>query len=681
MIKFKITQKIGAEQIVKEIQMEFDELIEILNKDFSIIKAEIISDYKLESHQSDLINHLTNENSFFHYIDKDKSGHLQLSTYYEISEGENVVKKGFMRIIKHFYDKEEDGEKYKLTNLEKVLLFSYSCKYDNLEVAKWLVEEKETSLDHEFDHEDHKGLSLLHLACKKNSVKIVEYLMQHDSDPNAMDSENMTPIFYAYKHPDLVIAKFMKENGALLTTKKSGNMNHFHYVCSKGYIEAAKWLDKQNAKIHAKAENGKTALHYACLGKHIEIARWLTDEKEFDSETTDIKGNTALHYASESSYDNFEISRWLVEEKNANINRINSSGESPLLLYSKANRFPFFKWLVEEKLDSFDPQYRNIDALVRYICKFDKFGRNEAALWLIDSKGADINSADEKGKTLLKIAIGNGNSDLTHSLLVRGANYYTLSYRSGEFPLHTEQEYCSDFYQKLLDYRTIERMPYILLKALPKEWFLPSKQIELLTHLVSSKGFVQITKDPSESSHFTSDYIDLGTGYHCDYDDRDDISHLKSFEEYFEIICTTNTRKIKDAACLNLLSIAWNVRNKESMSEIGPKIRQLYALKICKSKDILTVLEKPYENWIDSKTFCKSLFMHFISEGRTDEAIALLKFDKSNYPLKCNFMEEAMTELKVQNEEASIKIEEILSPSEVKIEADSVDLAGQSLEE
>lgn len=144
-----------------------------------------------------------------------------------------------------------------------------------------------------------------------------------------------------------------------ITLSNLHSQNNIFDVCRNGNVEDIKILYKQNPDIiNKKNDAGYSPLILACYHNNEEIAKFLINnikdvnessdygtplmaavvkghitiielllEKNADPNIQDIKGTTALHYASMS--ENIEIANLLVNA-NANCNLKNNVGKTPM---------------------------------------------------------------------------------------------------------------------------------------------------------------------------------------------------------------------------------------------------------------------------------------------------------------------------------------------------------------
>ena len=117
--------------------------------------------------------------------------------------------------------------------------------------------------------------------------------------------------------------------------------------------KAAKYVKillKRGAKVGLKDKDGLTALSHACkLGLEQLVSIMLEEEGDFDLNSQDKLGNTALHYAALSG--NFVVLNLLLNKLKRfklSVDKVNKRGETPLIIASKSGNFFCARILVSE---------------------------------------------------------------------------------------------------------------------------------------------------------------------------------------------------------------------------------------------------------------------------------------------------------------------------------------------
>lgn len=112
----------------------------------------------------------------------------------------------------------------------------------------------------------------------------------------------------------------------------------------------AKILLQRGAKAGLKDKDGLTALSHACKrGQEQLVSIMLEETSDFDLNSQDNLGNTALHYAAMSG--NFVVLNLLLSKLKRfklSVDKLNKKGETPLIVASKSGNFFCARILVSE---------------------------------------------------------------------------------------------------------------------------------------------------------------------------------------------------------------------------------------------------------------------------------------------------------------------------------------------
>lgn len=112
----------------------------------------------------------------------------------------------------------------------------------------------------------------------------------------------------------------------------------------------AKILLQRGAKVGLKDNTGLTALSHACKrGQEQLVSIMLEEASDFDLNSQDKQGNTALHYAAMSG--NFVVLNLLLSKLKRfklSVDTLNKKGETPLIVASKSGNFFCARILISE---------------------------------------------------------------------------------------------------------------------------------------------------------------------------------------------------------------------------------------------------------------------------------------------------------------------------------------------
>jgi len=89
--------------------------------------------------------------------------------------------------------------------------------------------------------------SVLHLACERGCVDVVELLIQYNADVNMKDNHGNTPLMEACKHGHLDIVKILLQNGAQVDHEGRNKRTSLHEASDAGHSTIAEVLIKEGA--------------------------------------------------------------------------------------------------------------------------------------------------------------------------------------------------------------------------------------------------------------------------------------------------------------------------------------------------------------------------------------------------------------------------------------------------
>jgi ankyrin repeat protein len=236
---------------------------------------------------------------------------------------------------------------------------------------------------------DEMGDTPLNRAVVQEHEDIADFLLAHGADPNIPNRNGQTPLEQASsrgKATGLALAKLLLAHGAQVnpTNETEFRIPPLEWAVSSDNLELVNVLLTHGASLKSATTNGDTPLHTAAGRGDLEIAESLLSHGA-DPNATIIGGTTPLHEAAEGG--SVEIAKLLVAH-GAGINWTNSSGMTPLL----------------------------------YAAGRGGERTGVECLEFLLSKGATLDSVDERGDSALHIAAYYGNTAVIESLLKHSIN-------------------------------------------------------------------------------------------------------------------------------------------------------------------------------------------------------------------------------------------------------------------
>lgn len=134
------------------------------------------------------------------------------------------------------------------------------------------------------------GLTPLMEACSHNQKKLVEKLLEKDSDPNMFTEQQAPAIFHTYMNDEITL--LLIEHGADVNARDKYGRTPLIIKCMA--TNTLKLLIENGAVINAKDDSGWTALHKACdfNPKKETVAFLIANGADLNATTSD--GDTPL---------------------------------------------------------------------------------------------------------------------------------------------------------------------------------------------------------------------------------------------------------------------------------------------------------------------------------------------------------------------------------------------------
>lgn len=327
-----------------------------------------------------------------------------------------------------------------------------------------------------------QGVTPLTLAIEHNLKEHVVFYAQNGADINAEDMNGNTPLIKSLENSSPEMIQTLVNSKNVLSKDSAGNTPLHIAILKDAPFEYIKYIVDSGADVNARNKNGDSVLYLSVIKNKKEVGDLLlskgadifatntennsplrialTNEGDIQDwlitsqtlNTTDGSGNTPLHYAAEWKLDNAVIS---LIQKGANVNAINSNGESALFSAVKADSPSIISILVENGIITdtrsnltrdylgntplhsavrwnalnaaqsiislgFDVNAQNLSGKTALsdTCRSDK---KEMANLLIEN-GANVNATDVTGRTILIDAVQAMNEEMIKLLLSKGAN-------------------------------------------------------------------------------------------------------------------------------------------------------------------------------------------------------------------------------------------------------------------
>ena len=171
-------------------------------------------------------------------------------------------------------------------------------------------------------------------SVEKNQLQHVQNMIDCGFDVNVRNihMDNRTPLHSAVCNRNIAIVEYLLKHGANINAVDCNNWTSLHFACfdRHGHIAIVECLLKYGADVHSKDNGSSTPLHHAVYSGHIAIVECLLKHgADINAKTIDHFNWTPLHYA--VAQGRYAIAKILLGH-GAELNVKNSQGKTPLEL-------------------------------------------------------------------------------------------------------------------------------------------------------------------------------------------------------------------------------------------------------------------------------------------------------------------------------------------------------------
>jgi len=267
---------------------------------------------------------------------------------------------------------------------------------------------------------DDCGQTPLHNATSHSKIQSVKILLSHGADVAAKDFDSKTPLHLAR---NFEIIQLLVDSRAPINEKDSLGHTTLVAMSALGRIDIIQYLIDHGADINAEDISGLNPLHFA---GSVKVFKFLRDKGLKLKSVTE-----ALHIAAAAAI--LEVMRILLRDHSGNVHKRNIKG-NPIWISSITNGY---KDRQAELLHRKKADINAIDSKgetpLHKICT-QEFN-NEQIIFIFVHLGANIEAKNNKGDTPLHTAALMGCDRLVQGILLRKANVNVRNY-CGATPLH-----------------------------------------------------------------------------------------------------------------------------------------------------------------------------------------------------------------------------------------------------
>ncbi|OXU22974.1 hypothetical protein TSAR_008555 [Trichomalopsis sarcophagae] len=295
---------------------------------------------------------------------------------------------------------------------------------ESIEIAKKILAKNAT-----IDKRDNRKRTPLHVAVTSRQSGLVQLLLDHGADPNAVDEQDENALQFLVNSQsdqpedlDVSIAEMLITKGANVNAVSKENLSLLHTVARKRRMKLMQGLLQHCSKevISLKDHQGNTVLHIL-MG---------FNKPRSDAELSNLCIDVAM--------------KLLTEAGDMLVNEPNARGETPLHLAAREKHGLMLQILL---LDGADPFIRDITGnTVLHSLASSQSSQNqsnieEQIVEIFVKKGCLIDAMNQAGLTPLHVAIKNvKNAKVVAALVARGAEIHRTVGENLSTALHLSVE-------------------------------------------------------------------------------------------------------------------------------------------------------------------------------------------------------------------------------------------------
>ncbi|KAF5284150.1 hypothetical protein FQR65_LT00150 [Abscondita terminalis] len=224
----------------------------------------------------------------------------------------------------------------------------------------------------------------LHEAAQFSRSDIVNILLEHGAEVNALKRSDWTPLMLActkltdssYKCVELLL-----QNRALINAENKDGWSALHLISREGCEEIFKLLCKYGLDVFAVTKNGRSALHIASLHGNLDIVKMLL-HLGLPVDNVDNCGNTPLHESVLGS--SLSVFHCLLSS-DADLHAVNNIGCSAMHLAASVGCLPIIRYLAQNSIDVNSASFTNKLTPLHYAAR----KRQRKAVDLLKQLGAN----------------------------------------------------------------------------------------------------------------------------------------------------------------------------------------------------------------------------------------------------------------------------------------------------
>ena len=347
-----------------------------------------------------------------------KGGNTQTSLH-------ELAKRGSLEELKHSLEIENTRALKVLNNKGSTLLHA-ATETNQMAVMQYL-------LDHGLDINavDHEGNTALHVAVRNGCIDAVHLLLNSGASDGVLNSAHDPPLHIAVRSANLALVLAFLEHPVNILVRGIRNCTVLHIIAELDNVEILKAVygsllfekylsESRNFFVRVVDNDSRTPLHVAARkGSYRVLELMISKQLELDSvfHALDNENCTFVQHAVESG--NIIVVEILLRH-GAPLTQTKGNMLPPLHLACRQDRYDMVQLMVEQRgpeiLQIRDGQGRTaLHHSCTGVC-------GEGLVSYLFEQGAELDAQDNNGNTALHTAIISGNVSAAEELLKRGSN-------------------------------------------------------------------------------------------------------------------------------------------------------------------------------------------------------------------------------------------------------------------
>ena len=258
---------------------------------------------------------------------------------------------------------------------------------------------------------DNEGWTALHHSAHNGSYELVKYFVDMGADIHLKvnDGANYLHLTALNRHLDLCKALINKHNFNIDMADNDG-FTALHRSAESGIYDLVNLFSDTGLNIYQETKVGGNCLHIAAAYGHLDLCKTLIDKNNFDVDTTDNQGFTALYRSAQSG--SYELIK-LFADIGGDIHLKTKVRRNCLHIAAAYGHLNLCKTLIDQ--DNFDVDTTDNQGFTTLHCAAQS-GSYELVKFLID-RGVDIHHKTKAEENCLHVAATYGNVNLCKTLI------------------------------------------------------------------------------------------------------------------------------------------------------------------------------------------------------------------------------------------------------------------------